>query len=321
MSGTRSPRASCPAAAARGVATPTTSTSPARQPRRATHADRRHGRRGVHGRGVVRRTGSRGALRRPRCRRRRPLAAAVGQAPLGASTTASTSMGEEQHAALRISSVGTIRSDGHDDPLGGAGEGLRRSRRGSRARRRDHVPLLVGGLGVDDADVRAASLARRSGARPCTGTRPPASPSSATRSEPRAPRVGRNGRPASDARSPATKRSSLYSNARTLPAATACPIRGREAELLEADVPGVHLRDGAAPRRAARRRARQGTSRGGGRACPRRRAPRGGRSASVAGGRRRCRAAPRRARAARRRPIRSACSVDGRTVFYQTVGR
>ena len=72
------------------------------------------------------------------------------------------------------------------------------------------------------------------------------SPSSATRSEPRAPRVGRNGRPATEARSPETKRSSLYSKARISPRGDGPPERGREPELLEADVPGVHLGDGAA---------------------------------------------------------------------------
>ena len=61
-------------------------------------------------------------------------------------------VGEEQHVPTQL--VGRDDPlDGDDDPLGGAGEGLVGVEEEVARARREDVPLLVGGLGVEDADV------------------------------------------------------------------------------------------------------------------------------------------------------------------------
>ena len=106
----------------------------------------------------------------------------------------------------------------------------------------DHVALLVGSLGVDDGDVRP-DRRRSDQLSPVYGQATSRSPSSATKSDPRAPRASAGTEDLGErSPQPGDEDELAVLEGLDLPRCDSPPERGGEAELLEADVPGVHLR-------------------------------------------------------------------------------
>ena len=130
---------------------------------------------------------------------------------------------------------------GHDDGARGAGErgvGVEEEVVGGGG---DHVALLVGSLGVDDGDVRPDR--RRSDqllARVRAGDVPQPELGDEIRSARPARRQER--KPGERSPQPGDEDELAVLEGLDLPRCDSPPERGREAELLEADVPGVHLR-------------------------------------------------------------------------------